>query len=76
MFSFSFSARTFILAVLVLLRLSGRISDGLFTVLIILMTMLVIFDLILRGTWVWGGERSNDALNTLILHTFFLMLLK
>jgi hypothetical protein len=70
---FSFTLQTLILLGIVGLRLGHVISEGLTTVLVILLCMLVVFDLILSGTWVWGGTKSTETLMALVLNVLCLM---
>jgi hypothetical protein len=71
--SFSLEYNTVIVLVLLALRLNRVISDGLFTVLLILLSIFSILDLILSGSWSWGGARSNMLLFNLVTNTLILM---
>jgi hypothetical protein len=72
-FSFSLEYNTIIVLVVIALWQSKVISKGLFVVLVILFSIFSILDLILSGSWSWGGERSNLLLFDLVLNTLVLM---
>jgi len=71
--SFSLEYNTVIVLVLFALSLNRVISDGLFAVLLILLSIFSILDLILSGSWSWGGARSNMLLFNLVTNTLVLM---
>jgi hypothetical protein len=71
--SFSLEYNTVIVLVLLALNLNRVISDGLFAVLLILLSIFSILDLILSGSWSWGGARSNMLLFNLVTNTLVLM---
>jgi hypothetical protein len=71
--SFSLEYNTVIVLVLLALRLNRVISDALLTVLLILLSIFSILDLILSGSWSWGGARSNMLLFNLVVNTLILM---
>lgn len=71
--SFSLEYNTVIVLVLLALNLNRVISGGLFAVLLILLSIFSILDLILSGSWSWGGARSNMLLFNLVINTLVLM---
>jgi hypothetical protein len=72
-FSFSLEYNTIIILVVIALLINKVINKGLFVVLVILLSIFSILDLILSGSWSWGGERSNILLFDLVLNTLVLM---